>query len=416
MDRRSLQVVAHRHGPGDGDGLQIPRRLKRTLVALVIPILALTAIGLLALWPRGAGPDLSATFGQAGDLEKATVTRVISEPCASGDDALADDLDAAGTAEFVDECETVTARISESGRDVVFDAGGPSNPLERGDKILVASTNREADSYYFADFQRESPMALLFVLFVGAAIAFGRWSGLRALVALLVSLLVLVWFVLPSVLHGHSPLAVALVGSSLIMVAVLYITGGLKTQTTVAVLGTFASLALIATLAWIFVQLTHVTGLANEDSVYLQAAASQINLQGLLLGGIIIGSLGVLDDMTVTQVSAVWELRQARSDYSARALYSAAARIGRDHIASTVNTLVLAYAGASLPLMIFFTQSNLQLRHILTGEVVAIEVVRTLVGSIGLIASVPITTALAAFVVTRHSVDVHPESASVLMR
>ena len=118
-----------------------------------------------------------------------------------------------------------------------------------------------------------------------------------------------------------------------------------------------------------------------------------------------IGSLGVLDDMTVTQVSAVWELRRANPDYDTRALYQAAERIGRDHIASTVNTLVLAYAGASLPLLIYFTQSQLHLRQILTSEVIAVEVVRTLVGSIGLIASVPITTALAAFVVTRPNVD-----------
>jgi uncharacterized membrane protein len=300
-------------------------------------------------------------------------------------------------------CETVTARLSGTGDRIRIDAGGASNPLHNGDKILVATAEGDPGTYYFADFQRDSPMLLLLALFVGAAIAFGRWSGFRALVALLVSLLILVWFVLPSVLHGHSPIAVAIVGSSLIMIVVLYVTGGLNTQTTVAVLGTVASLALIAALAWIFVELCHLTGLADEDAVFLQAAASQINLQGLLLGGIIIGSLGVLDDMTVTQVSAVWELREARADYSARSLYKAAERIGRDHIASTVNTLVLAYAGASLPLMIYFTQSNLHLRHVLTNEVIAVEVVRTLVGSIGLIASVPLTTALAAFVVTRGS-------------
>jgi uncharacterized membrane protein len=190
------------------------------------------------------------------------------------------------------------------------------------------------------------------------------------------------------------------------MLAVLYVTGGLHSQTTVAVLGTLLSLALIAVLAWLFVTAGKLTGLADEDAVFLSAANGTINLQGLLLGGIVIGSLGVLDDMTVTQVSAVWELRRANPAYDARALYRSAERIGRDHIASTINTLVLAYAGASLPLLIFFTQSNLALGHILTSEVIAVEIVRTLVGSIGLIASVPITTALASWVVTRGDIGV----------
>jgi uncharacterized membrane protein len=210
-----------------------------------------------------------------------------------------------------------------------------------------------------------------------------------------------VWFVIPSVLDGHSPLAVSLAGAAFIMIVVLYVTGGLNTQSTVAVLGTLLSLALIVALAWIFVEVSHLTGLADEDAVFLQTAGASVNIRGLVLGGIIIGSLGVLDDMTVTQVSSVWELRRADPTMPVRELYRSAERIGRDHIASTINTLVLAYAGASLPLLIFFTQSRLHLTQILTSEVIATEVIRTLVGSIGLIASVPITTALAAFVVTR---------------
>ena len=391
--------MAHAHAShGHGDDLQIPPQLRRTLVCLVVPIVALTAVGVILLLPRGAGPDLSSVFGQSGDLSKATVVRVEATSCGDVTAGLG------ATSGTTNECETVTARLASSADRIRIDAAGTTNPLHVGDKILVATAEGDPGTYYFADFQRDTPMAVLLLLFIAAAVAFGRWSGLRALAALLTSLLVLVWFVLPSVLHGHSPIAVAIVGSSLIMIVVLYVTGGFNTQTTVAVLGTVVSLALIAALAWIFVGLCHLTGLADEDAAFLQAASGEINLQGLLLGGIIIGSLGVLDDMTVTQVSAVWELRQARSDYSARSLYRAAERIGRDHIASTVNTLVLAYAGASLPLMIYFTQSNLHLRHILTNEVVAVEVVRTLVGSIGLIASVPLTTALAAYVVTRGGV------------
>jgi uncharacterized membrane protein len=196
-------------------------------------------------------------------------------------------------------------------------------------------------------------------------------------------------------------LAVAVVGSAVILFAVLYLTGGFSVRTTVTVLSTLLSLGLIAALAWIFVTASNLTGLADEEAVFLQAAAGEINLQGLLLGGIVIGSLGVLDDMTVTQVAAVWELRRANEGYAFADLYRSATRIGRHHIASTINTLVLAYAGASLPLLIYFTQSELPLGRIFTSEVIAVEVIRTLVGSIGLIASVPITTALAAFVAAR---------------
>jgi uncharacterized membrane protein len=148
------------------------------------------------------------------------------------------------------------------------------------------------------------------------------------------------------------------------------------------------------------VSLTHLTGLASEEAAFVRAANTDLNIRGLLLGGFIIGALGVLDDMTVTQVSAVWELHAANPTQGRRQLFRSATRIGRDHIASTVNTLVLAYAGASLPLLILFTQSNQALGVVLSSEVVAVEVVRTLVGSIGLVASVPITTALAATVVT----------------
>ena len=153
-----------------------------------------------------------------------------------------------------------------------------------------------------------------------------------------------------------------------------------------------------------FVDLARFTGLADEEATFLQVFAGQIDLRGLLLGGFVIGALGVLDDVTVTQVSAVWELKHADPDYGFRDLYSSAVRIGRDHIASTVNTLVLAYAGASLPLLLLFTQAGQGLSDVVNGEAVAIEIVRTLCGSIGLVAAVPFTTAVAALVVARDPV------------
>jgi uncharacterized membrane protein len=193
---------------------------------------------------------------------------------------------------------------------------------------------------------------------------------------------------------------VALVGSSAVAIIAIYLSHGLNGRSSAALAGTLLSLALVGVLAWIFVGATEMSGLADESAGFLRITAAGIDLQGLVLAGIVIGTLGVLDDVTVTQVAAVWELRQANPTMGLRALYGAGVRIGRDHIASTVNTLVLAYAGAALPLFLLFTQAKQGLVDTVNGEVVAVEVVRTLVGSIGLVASVPITTALAALVVT----------------
>jgi uncharacterized membrane protein len=376
------------------------------LYLTVVPAAVAVAIALAVLWPSGRGPDLTRLFGGNQNLAKATVVAVEAKPCIGS---------APGSGDLCQEARTQINEGVERGRVVSLESGaGPGSPrMHEGQRVIVGFADESGErQYYFADFDRDAPLLLLLVLFVGAAVGFGRMSGLRALLALAASLLALVWFVIPAVLHGESPIAVAIVGSAFIMLVVLYVTGGFNTQTTVAVLGTMVSLALIAALAWGFVQATTLTGLADEDAVFLSAAATNINLQGLLLGGIIVGSLGVLDDMTVTQVSAVWELRRAKDDYDTRGLYRAAERVGRDHIASTVNTLVLAYAGASLPLLIYFTQSQMHLNRILTSEVIAVEVIRTLVGSIGLIASVPITTALAAYVVTRPRVEAEPDASA----
>jgi uncharacterized membrane protein len=241
-------------------------------------------------------------------------------------------------------------------------------------------------------------LLLLAGLFAAAVVVLGRFQGVRALFGLAVSLLVLTQFVLPAVLEGSSPLAVALVGSSVIAFVGLYLSHGVSATTTTALLGTLSSLALVGVLASIFVAATELSGVATEEVRIVQIGAEDLNVRGLLLGGMVIGALGVLDDVTVTQVAAVAELRRADPSLPFSKLYRAAVRIGRDHIASTVNTLVLAYAGASLPLLLLFTQAQQGFSDVVNGETVAVEVVRTLTGSIGLVASVPITTALAAVV------------------
>src|SRR5581483_2104738 len=287
-----------------------------------------------------------------------------------------------------------------------------------GDKIVVgrAGTGRPGDpnagGWYFSDFQRRGPLLALAVFFALAVVIFGRWRGLMALAGLAASFGVLVRFILPAILVGKNPVAVSVVGAAAIMFAVLYLAHGLNARTTTAVLGTVGALLFTGLLAWIFVAGTHLTGMADEESGLLAASLSGVSLRGLLLGGVVIGSLGVLDDVTVTQASAVWELHQANPAYGFQRLYAAGLRIGRDHIASTVNTLGMASAGASLPLLVLFTLSSRHLGDVLTSEIVATEIVRTLVGSIGLVSAVPITTALAAFVADR---SVHREPVPALV-
>ncbi|MGW4941902.1 YibE/F family protein [Actinoplanes sp. NPDC004185] len=234
-----------------------------------------------------------------------------------------------------------------------------------------------------------------------AVIAFGRWRGLTALAGLGVTFGVLLFFIVPAILDGRSPVAVAVVGAAAIMLTVLYLTHGLGRTTTIAVAGTLISLTITALLSALATAGVHLSGVADETSNYVSITQADVNMRGLLLAGIVIGALGVLDDVTVTQSATVTELALANPAYGFRQLYAAATRIGRAHIASVINTIVLAYAGASLPLMLLFSAGNTPVSELLTGELIAQELVRSAVGTIGLIAAVPITTALAVLVATR---------------
>lgn len=387
------------HTHGHGAPVRVSPHVQRRLLVAVVPFALATVVGLIALWP--SSDPLRGDAPQAPQAERlrAVVTDVSPNDCQE-------------VAEGSFICVEVEAEIS--GTDDVatftYSRGTGSRAIEVGDRIIMARPPRPPPEtvvegvppppeYYFVDFERERPLILLAVIFAIVVVALSRWRGLMALIGIGLSILVLTRFVLPAILEGSNPLLVAIVGAAAIMFVALYLAHGVNARTTTAVLGTLASLALTGVLSLIFVHAAKFTGLASEEATFLQVSADQINLGGLLLGGIVIGALGVLDDVTVTQASAVWELHAANPEMPTSRLYRSAIRIGRDHIASTVNTLFLAYAGASLPLLILFTIANQPLGSILTTEVIAEELVRTFVGSIGLVASVPITTALAAAVV-----------------
>jgi uncharacterized membrane protein len=365
-----------------------PRRLV-TIVAGVLG--AATLVGLFLLRPTGErGSANLEGLGFVREVREARVVAARAGPCQ-------------GTApgEQV-TCTQVTYELlegPEAGRMVSQElVGAATEGLEEGDQVLLAYDPRAVEGfrYRFVDRERRGVLLWLTVLFAAAVILLGRLRGIAALAGLGASLGVLVLFVIPAVLGGRSPVLVAVVGASAIAFLALYLAHGFTTMTTVALLGTLASLALTVVLSQLFVGLAELTGFASEEATVVRVGAAQVDLAGLLLGGVVIGALGALDDMTVTQASAVWELRAVNPGMPRPALIRSGLRIGRDHVASTVNTLALAYAGASMPLLILFALSEQSLSVVANSEVVATEIVRTLVGSIGLVAAVPITTWLAA--------------------
>lgn len=274
--------------------------------------------------------------------------------------------------------------------------------LSAGQDVVVAHSPQAPPElrYSVTDVQRTVPLAVLAGVFALVVVLVGRLRGLLALVGLAVSFAVLTLFILPAVLEGSDPLVVAVVGGSVIMLVTLYLCHGWTARTSVAALGTLVSLLLIGVLGSVFIGWSALTGNTSDQTGLIHGLYPQLEIRGLLLAGVLIGSLGVLDDVTVTQTSAVWELRHADPAASWRRLYGAAMRIGRDHIASVVNTLVMAYAGAALPLLLLFSIAHSGVETVATSELVAEEIVRTLVGSIGLVAAVPVTTLLAALIVS----------------
>ena len=360
------------------------------LAVLLVPCALAALVGLVVLRPTG-GPAATAGAPLQQPV-RGQVTAVQTTDCSPGDGQ--------------GRCAALVVAMSDgprAGRDLVqivpLEPGTPR--FTAGDPVVLGWSGGDPDdpgSYQIVDFQRGGSLAWLAVLFAAAVLVLGRWRGLAALAALVVSFAVLLLFVLPAILDGRSPLAVAVVGSGVIMFAVLYLTHGLSARTSTAVLGTLVSLALIGALGAGFTAAARLTGLDDQATALVASLGSGVDARGLLLAGMVIGALGVLDDVTVTQTSAVWELRRANPQLGARALFRSAMRIGRDHVASAVNTLVLAYAGASLPLLLLFSLSGRSLGEVATSQDVATEIVRTLVGSIGLVASVPVTTAVAALV------------------
>lgn len=397
----------HQHGSSDA----FDPGLRRLLAVAASVLGALTLLGIVVLWPGDRSQVDVGSLGVSDTAYAATVVRIEEFVC-PGEEQLDPDPDAVPGAVDDDEdffdgvpslCVEMTFRLDDGpdeGQErtlELFDIGAQPE-LSVGDGIVVPYLAQADEQFrYSPQFERErgAPMLLLALIFAVLVVVQGRWRGLSALAGLVASIGVIVVFVLPALIQGSPPVPVAVVAASLIAFLALYLAHGVSPLTTVALLGTLASLLLVAAFSWLFTELTVLSGL-SEETQFIRAFGGDLDFTGLLLAGMILGALGALDDMTVTQASAVAELRSANPTYGFAELYRSGIRIGRDHVASTVNTLALAYAGASLPLLLVFVSSEQTVGRVLTSEVVAAEIVRTLVGSIGLVASVPLTTALAA--------------------
>lgn len=362
-----------------------PRRLSAWLLAGTALV---TAIALAALWPGDDRPAVAGPVGESELAEVLVVTEAECPPPATGACATAEIELRSGP----DDGTTQTMALGI--------AGEPVAGLAVGDEIRVLraeAPDTGAVSYSFADFERRGTLLWLALAFAVLVVAFGRLRGALSLVGLALSLAIIVFFIVPAILSGESPFAVAVAGAMAVMLVTIPLAHGTGPKSLAAMLGTTASLLLTAGLALAVTELASLTGLSSEEAILLDVSGADISLQGLLVAGMVIGALGVLDDVTVSQASTVFALRATDAALGFGRLFGRAMDVGRDHVSATVNTLVLAYAGAALPVLLVFGANDATLGSVINIELVAREIVATLVGSIGLIAAVPITTALAAW-------------------
>ena len=380
------------------------------LLLILVPFGIATAVGLVLMWPSGELPD-SGIVNAGAEFYRGEIVSATPDECAGTNEDRRPD----GTIPGSVACGLVTARVAE-GSDAGLEVEVWSPPtvpvgeLGAGTPIvLVRYPPTESDPAFWAwqDFGRTLPLGVLSAAYAVAVILVAGMRGLRSLLGLAVAFAVIASFMLPALLEGSNPALVGLVGSSAIMFVVLYLAHGLSHRTTTALLGTLAGLGVTAALGAVAGRVAHLDGITGEDTYQLALVTGHLGeggLRGIFLAGVILAGLGVLNDVTITQASAVWELREADPQATRRSLFSRGMRIGRDHIASTVYTMAFAYAGAALPVLLLLEVWQRPLIPTLTSGVFAEEIARTAVGSIGLVLAIPLTTFIAVLVATAQPV------------
>jgi uncharacterized membrane protein len=406
INNPTVDRVTHSHNFSSG-----PSPLDPLPAKIVVGLLVAIGIGVIAgavwLWPSREHVDIPLPYQSAAGGAVTTVSgHVLSSGMGDcGSPSAGQVLTTAPLPAIPGAGRCALTRVAidsgpNAGTSTLLEfSPGPGQPrLGAGDHIRVIRTvdAQGATTYAFYDFERGWPLVVLGLAFAVVIVAVARWRGLLALAGIVVAFAVLVLFLLPALRDGAPAVPVALVASAAILYAVIYLAHGVNLRTSAALLGTLSALLLAAGLSWGAIGLAHLTGLSDEQNSQVTVYLGNVSISGLLLAGFIIGSLGVLNDVTVTQSSTVFELARLGGNTSRRAIFGGAIRVGRDHIASTVYTLVLAYAGSSLPLLLLFSVANRSLSDVLISESVAIELVRSAVGGIALALSVPLTTAIAA--------------------
>ncbi len=402
--------MAHSHSHSHSGPAPLGPLAARIVVGLLALIVLAVVAGAVALWPSGKKADIPLPFQNAaggsvttegghvlssalGDCGSPSAGQVLTGSPAAG---------MAGSGTCIQSVVAIDSGPNSGARTLLEFSGGPGQPtLAAGDQIRIF---RQVDqqgvtSYGFYDYERGWPLTILAVIFAVVIVAVARWRGLRALAGIVIAFAVLVVFMLPALRDGAPAVPVALVASSAILFGVIYLAHGISLRTSAALLGTLTAMLLAALLSWVAIEMTQLTGLSEDQNNEVAAYLGNVSIKGLLLAGFIIGSLGVLNDVTITQASAVFELAHL-SHGTRKEVFLRAMRVGSDHIASTVYTLVLAYAGSSLPLLLLFSVANRSLTDVLTSEAVATEIVRSAVGGIALALAVPLTTAVAAILAT----------------
>ena len=402
--------MAHSHQHAHGGPAPLSPLAARVVVATLALIGLAVVAGAVLLWPSNAKVDIPLPFqnaeGGSVTTEGGQVMSTTLGDCGSpstGQVLTAAPRPAlAGSGTCVQTLVAIDSGPNTGARTLLEFSRGPGQPnLVAGDQIRIFRqvSPQGVTSYGFYDYERAWPLTLLAIAFAVVTVLVARWRGLRALLGIVVAFIVLVIFMLPALRDGAPAMPVALVGSAAILFAVIYLAHGVSLRTSAALLGTLTSMLLAAGLSWAAIELTRLTGLSQDQNTEVAAYLGHISITGLLLAGFIVGSLGVLNDVTITQASAVFELAHA-GQTTRRRLFSRSMRVGSDHIASTVYTLVFAYAGSALPLLLLFSVANRSLTDVLTTESVAIEIARSAVGGIALALSVPLTTALAVVLAT----------------
>lgn len=302
-------------------------------------------------------------------------------------------------AKFLENAQPVpygAAEVQSDGQVMVGKWYEQQVQYERGDKVTLQSGQ---DGWQITGYARSEALSGLFFTFVVVVVLIARVRGLMSLLALAGSFLILFYYTIPAIAGGQNPIVTAILTSAGIVGITFYLAHGLNRKTHAAALGTMITLVVVTALVGYVAEIVHLTGYAREDAVFLANEIKGVSIGGILIAGMVLGSVGILDDITISQAGIVTELWLANKQLSRFELFQRAMRVGRDHIASLVNTLVLVYTGSALPLILLFHLTKLSYREFVNYEAVAEEIVRMLIGSIGLVLAVPLSTIIAVLLV-----------------